>query len=138
MTLREMNLRVFAGEPLPQPFFQPRFEPWFHWHRIFGRLPAEVEARGLRGLYEDLGVSMRYMEYYTGAPKPVVRELDLGVREITQGRRRTIVYETPARRARRGAGVHGRPHVAHGELSRAYPRRSRAPALALRARAVPL
>jgi hypothetical protein len=95
MTLREMNLRVFRGERLPHPFFQPRFEPWFHWHRIFERLPAEVERRGVRGLYQDLGVSMRYLEYYTGAPKPVVRELDLGVRETTREGRRTVVYETP-------------------------------------------
>ncbi len=97
MTLREMNLRVFRGEPLPHPFFQPRLEPWFAWHRTFGRLSPEAEARGLLGFYADLGVSMRYMEYYTGVPKPVVRELDddVGVREVTRGKRRTIVYETP-------------------------------------------
>jgi len=92
-----MNLRIFRGQRVPHPFFQPRLEPWFHWHRIFGRLPVEFESRGLLGLYADLGVSMRYMQYYTGVPSPVVRELDgeVGSREVTRGRRRTIVYETP-------------------------------------------
>jgi hypothetical protein len=97
MTLRQATLRVFGGEPLAAPLFQPRLEPWFHWHRIFGRLPPELADRGLRGLYEDLGVSMRYMQYYTGVPHPVVRELapEVGLRELVHGDRRTIVYETP-------------------------------------------
>jgi hypothetical protein len=123
VTLREMNLRVFQGKSVPHPFFQPRLEPWFQWHRTFGRLSGEAEARGLRGLYTDLGLSMRYIQYYTGVPHPVVRELDdeVGMREITRGSRRTVVYETPA-----GELVEGRQYtVDHTWRTVDFPVRSR-------------
>ena len=43
MTFKEMNLRVFQRKPIPHVFFQPRFEPWFDWHRQFNSLPPEIE-----------------------------------------------------------------------------------------------
>jgi len=47
MNYREMNLRVFAGEPIPHVFFQPRFEPWYDWQQQFGRLPERAKSHPL-------------------------------------------------------------------------------------------
>jgi hypothetical protein len=44
MSRREMNLRVFQGEPIPHVFFQPRFEPWFDWHTQFDSLPPVLKV----------------------------------------------------------------------------------------------
>ena len=41
MTKREMNLRVFRGEPLPHVFFQPRMEPWYDWHVQMNQMPPD-------------------------------------------------------------------------------------------------
>ena len=75
MSLREMNLRVFNQEPLPHVFFQPRFEPWYGWQKKFGSMPDKYRAMGLRGLFDELYASMRYVHYNTGMPDPVVRNL---------------------------------------------------------------
>ena len=71
MTLKEMNLRVFRGEPLPHVFFQPRFEPWFDWHRQFNSLPPQLAGMSLREVYDWIGASMRTVHYYTGQPDPI-------------------------------------------------------------------
>jgi hypothetical protein len=71
MTLKEMNLRVFRGEPLPHVFFQPRFEPWFDWHRQFDSLPQQLKGMSLRDTYDLIGASMRTVHYYTGQPDPI-------------------------------------------------------------------
>ncbi len=71
MTLREMNLRVFRGDPIPHVFFQPRFEPWFAWHEQFGGLPPALQGASLRDAYDLIGASMRTVHYYTGQPDPV-------------------------------------------------------------------
>ncbi len=141
MTLREMNLRVFRGEPLPRPFFQPRLEPWFDVAPdLRPALAREPRRAGSAASTTDLGVSMRYMEYYTGVPKPVVRELDdeVGVREVTRGKRRTVVYETP-----HGELVEDREYtVDHTWRTVGFPVRTRddlrAPPLAVRAHALSL
>jgi hypothetical protein len=93
-----MNLRVFEGRSIEHPLFQPRAEPWYHWHSIFGKLPQELAERGLQGFYDDLGLSMRYMQYYTGIEGPVVENHSarLRVEEKESGGRRTRVYHTPA------------------------------------------
>jgi hypothetical protein len=36
-SFREINLRIYQGLPLPHVFFQPRFEPWYDWHRRFNQ-----------------------------------------------------------------------------------------------------
>ena len=72
MTLREMNLRVFQRKAIPHVFFQPRFEPWFDWHRQFESLPPQLEALSVRDAYDLIGASMRTVHYYTGQPDPVV------------------------------------------------------------------
>lgn len=97
MTFREMNLRVFQGLALPHVFFQPRIEPWYAWHRDVGALPERYRDASLLDLVDDLGVSMRYVHYYTPAPNPVVVEYDPAVRidEVDEGNRRTTVYHTP-------------------------------------------
>ncbi|NLE45801.1 MAG: hypothetical protein GX620_13850 [Chloroflexi bacterium] len=97
MTFREMNLNVFEGRPNSRVLFQPRVEPWYDWHRSFGSLPERYREFELREFLDDLGLSMRYMHYYTGNPDPVVRCLSPAVRVHEQfgdaiGAR---VYETP-------------------------------------------
>ena len=97
LTLREMNLRVFHGEPVPHVLFQPRLEPWYDWQRRFGSLPNEYQALGIAGFYDRLQISMRYLHYYTGVPDPISRVLspDVRVREHFTETDGTRVYETP-------------------------------------------
>lgn len=72
MTRREMNLRVFQRKPIPHVFFQPRFEPWFDWHKQFDSLPPKLDGLSLRDTYDLIGASMRTVHYYTGQPDPIV------------------------------------------------------------------
>ena len=97
MTFREMNLRVFEGQPIPHVFFQPRMEPWFDWHRSFGQLPPRYSEMTVREFYDDLDCSMRYVHYYTGMPDPVVRRFapQAKVHEEFADRAGKRVYETP-------------------------------------------
>jgi len=71
MTLKEMNLRVFRGDPVPHVFFQPRFEPWYEWHKQFDCLPQKLTDLSLREVYDMIGASMRTVHYYTGQPDPI-------------------------------------------------------------------
>lgn len=97
MTFREMNLRVFRGEPLPHVFFQPRIEPWYAWHKEFGKLPPRYADMSLLDLFDDLNVSMRYVHYYTEMPDPVVRQFDpkVRVRHHFGETERATIHETP-------------------------------------------
>jgi len=97
MTYREMNLAVFSGDPIPHPLYQPRIEPWFEWHRIFGKLPDRYRRSTVRDLYDDLDISMRYVDYYTDMPHPIERELSskVTVRSEVAGDAMTVAYETP-------------------------------------------
>ncbi len=97
MTFREMNLRVFEGKPIPHVFFQPRIEPWYVWHKEFGKLPERYRNMSLLELFDDLGVSMRYVHYYTGMPDPVVWEFSpkVKVHDKREGDEIVRVYETP-------------------------------------------
>jgi len=36
-------------------------------------LPAEFEHKTIRDVYDDLDLSMRYVDYWTGMPHPVVK-----------------------------------------------------------------
>ncbi len=71
ITNRELNLRIFQGGDVPRVLWQPRMEPWFDWHRQFESLPEEFEGMELLDVYDTLGLSMRYIHYYTGIPDPV-------------------------------------------------------------------
>lgn len=97
MTFREMNLRVFQGLPVPGVLFQPRFEPWYHWHEIFQVLPPAYAGMSVRDLYDHLGVSMRYMHYYTGVPDPVemVYAPEVKIREQFGSEEGWRIFETP-------------------------------------------
>ena len=97
MTFREMNLRVFQGKDIPYVLFQPRIEPWYDWHQKVGQLPERYRDTTLRGLFDDLHVSMRYVHYYTGMPDPVVVKYDQQVKthQVQHGDRITRVTETP-------------------------------------------
>ncbi len=66
-----MNLAVFRGDPFPGILFQPRLEPWYAWHKRFGKLPESYRDKSLLEFVDDLGVSMRYVHYETGMPDPV-------------------------------------------------------------------
>jgi len=102
MTKREMNLRVFSGEPIPHVFFQPRIEPWYAWHTQFGGLPERYADRSLLELYDDLDLSMRYVSYYTGQPDPV---------------HRTHTEEIETERRAEGDGAVIVTHTPHGDLT---------------------
>lgn len=97
MTFREMNLRVFQGKPIPHVFFQPRIEPWYDWHRTFDQLPERYKGGTILDFVDDLGVSMRYVHYYTGMPDPIVRQFDreVKIRESFEGTEGYRIYETP-------------------------------------------
>ena len=71
MTLREMNVRVFERKPIPQIFFQPRFEPWFELHEANGTLPEFFRGKTVYEAYQGLGVSMRYIHCPEGTPGPI-------------------------------------------------------------------
>jgi hypothetical protein len=94
---KEMNLRVFQRKPIPQVFFQPRIEPWFHWHSIFNKFPEGFEYSGILDLFDDLGASIRYIHYYTGMPDPIVRVFSPQVEFIRKeiNNIATNTYHTP-------------------------------------------
>jgi len=96
-TFREMNLAVFRGDPIPHPFFQPRFEPWYDWQTRFGDMPQPYRAMGIRDTYDALGCSMRYVDYYTGAPSALERTFTskVVIRRHETSSERFVVYETP-------------------------------------------
>ncbi len=79
-TRRELNLRVFRGEPVPRVLFQPRMEPWFAWQHEFGTTPEPYAEMSLLDFYDELDLSMRYVHYYTGMPDPVQRHYEDEVR----------------------------------------------------------
>lgn len=97
MTFREMNLKIFKGEPVSHVFFQPRFEPWYEWHKIFDSLPARYQDMSLLELFDYLRVSMRYIDYYTGVPHPIEDRFapEVKIREQKTDGRHIKIYETP-------------------------------------------
>jgi hypothetical protein len=97
LSFREMNRRVFAREPLPHVLYQPRMEPWFEWHRIFGVMPEPFQHMDLLGFYDACGCSMRTFQYYSGIDSPiaVIYEPDVVLHTTQKGDRRTRVFETP-------------------------------------------
>jgi hypothetical protein len=97
LTRREMNLCAFNGEPLPHVFFQPRFEPWFDWHRQFGTLPPQLEGLSLPEVYDLIDASMRTVHYYTGQPDPIEVTYDDEVRiaEEQDGEWLKLRFDTP-------------------------------------------
>jgi len=80
LTNRELNLRIFEGRDVPRVLFQPRMEPWYEWHRLFGTMPQCFAGKSLLEVYDELGLSMRYVHYYTGMPDPIERTFTEPVR----------------------------------------------------------
>jgi hypothetical protein len=97
MTYREMNLRVFQRKPIPQILFQPRIEPWFDLHRRKGDLPKDLIGLDVAGAYDALGLSMRYVHYFTGQPDPVERTFakEVRVHSKTTERGGAQIIDTP-------------------------------------------
>jgi len=98
VTKRELNLRIFRGEPVPRVLWQPRMEPWFAWHTLFGTLPECFRGMALRDVYDELDLSMRYVHFYTGMPDPVREDYAEGVhvrREVLADGDTLTVIATP-------------------------------------------
>lgn len=97
MTDRELNLAIFERRPVNRVLWQPRVEPWFYWHKIMGSLPDRYADMTVRDFYDELGLSFRYFDYYTGN-RGAVRQVwdEEPQRTVTEdGDRRTIVTHTP-------------------------------------------
>ncbi len=97
MDFREMNIRIFRGESVPYPLFQPRFEPWYAWHQTFHQMPPAYQGLSMRALFDDLHASMRYVHYYTGMPDPVrvTYTPEVEIVERFDGRAGDRIYRTP-------------------------------------------
>ncbi|MCS7254044.1 MAG: uroporphyrinogen decarboxylase family protein [Armatimonadota bacterium] len=97
MSFCQMTLNVFACQPISHVLFQPRIEPWYDWHKRFGKLPKRYEKASLLEVFDDLKVSMRYVHYYTGQPDPVVVSYSERVKIHRQfsASEGTVIYETP-------------------------------------------
>jgi hypothetical protein len=77
--------------------FQPRFEPWFAWTKQFGQVPERYRGKTIAEVYDDVGCSMRTMQYYSGIPEPIEKRFSSAVqidREATPTHK-TTVYHTP-------------------------------------------
>ncbi len=97
MTDREMNIGVFEGRKISRVLFQPRIEPWYFWHKQFGRLPEEWKDVSLLEFYDKLNLSMRYVHYYTGMPDPVKVRYTKKVKRKEEGKgdEKTTIVDTP-------------------------------------------
>jgi hypothetical protein len=97
MNYREMNLRVFQKKTIPHIFFQPRIEPWFHWHKIFQQSLGEYNFENITDLFDSLNCSMRYIHYYTGKPDPVKQTFSSTViiQEKTDQNQSVRIFTTP-------------------------------------------
>jgi hypothetical protein len=97
MNLREMNLRIFKREPVPQVFFQPRLEPWFFWHKTFKSLPERYQGMNVLELYDDIGISNRYFDHFTGMPVSLEAKYSNVVRHKSEvlGQEKLTTFETP-------------------------------------------
>ena len=97
MTKREMNLRVFERMEVPQVFFQPRIEWWYWYNKNRGTLPERYRRMSLLELFDDLDVSIRYINYFTGIPGPVKPRYSnkVKIKEKIDGQRKLIITETP-------------------------------------------
>ena len=96
MTFREMNVRVFSGEPLPHVFFQPRITSWIEFKRMQGGLdlPEDWKTRDMREIHRDLGVSMRYLMDYVPPESPIELHFDEAVEQTEEGDQRRRVRTT--------------------------------------------
>ena len=94
---REITLRIFRGENYPGVLFQPRIEPWLAQARMGGMLPVKYRHLDVFEFYEALGLSMRYIHYFTGLPDPIERSYapDVRVRYEATDRARFEIVETP-------------------------------------------
>ncbi len=97
MNFQQMNLAVFSGQHLPHVFFQPRFEPWYWWHKEFNCMPRRYEGMSLLDLYDYCHASTRTIHYYNDNPDPIVCEVDPSVKQIVHhtDTQRLTRYQTP-------------------------------------------
>jgi hypothetical protein len=99
MTKREINYNIFAGKPVPRVLFQPRIESWLHWHREVrpDLMPERYRDLDVFGFFDELDLSMRYVDYYTGFPSPIrVQQSPRVKKRIVKGAGTvTETYQTP-------------------------------------------
>ena len=96
MTFREMNVRVFNGEPLPHVFFQPRITSWIEFKRMNSGLdlPEDWKTKDMRDIHRELDVSMRYLMDYVPPESPIELLFDKEVKRIETGDQKTRVRST--------------------------------------------
>ncbi|HIE04947.1 MAG TPA: hypothetical protein EYP61_09330 [Candidatus Latescibacteria bacterium] len=96
MTKREMNIKVLKGEGIPEVFFQPSIEWWYWYNRERGTLPERYREMELIDVFDDLDVSIRYIDYFTGLPGVVRMEHSdkVKVKEKVEGDRKFTLVET--------------------------------------------
>ncbi len=97
MTLKEMNLRVFRGDPLPHAFLQSRFEPWYAWHKQFNSLPKQLSSLSRRETCDLIVASMRTVNYDTDQPNPIglCFSEEVKISEKRDSEITTCCYHTP-------------------------------------------
>ena len=92
--MREINLNIFERKGGNEILFQPRIEWWYQWNKAWGTLPEKYRKMSLMELFDDLGVSFRYFEYYTGLPSAVgvkyTKEIKIKERERSRNERNVI------------------------------------------------
>jgi len=72
MTYKEINLKIFQRKEITDILFQPRVEPWFIWQKERNEVPLPYKEMNIFQFYDNLGISMRYFDYWTGLKSAVV------------------------------------------------------------------
>ncbi|MAE61853.1 MAG: hypothetical protein CMJ49_10925, partial [Planctomycetaceae bacterium] len=95
--MRQINLRAFQRQPVPQVLFQPRIEPWFAWHETFGSLPESCCGMNIAQVYDDLNVSRRYFAHFSGLEEPVGLRHAPCIQKSEQrdGNDKITIFQTP-------------------------------------------
>ncbi len=91
--MRELNLKIFEKKVKNQVLFQPRIEWWYQWNKVRGTLPKRYQKMSLIEVFDYLGASIRYYEYYTGLPLTVGVKYSekIKIKEKTKEKERDIV-----------------------------------------------
>ena len=95
MSFKEANLKIFEGEKMPFVLFQPRFEPWYNWHKKRDILPDEFKNSSVFEIYDKLKVSMRYLGWTGIWPIETKYAEKVKVKDEDRGNEYLIVIDTP-------------------------------------------
>lgn len=96
INFKEENLKVFKREKLKGVFFQPRIEYWYQYNKNRNTLPEKYKEKSLWDVFDDIDISIRYIDYYTGL-KPVIGirySQNVKVEIRTEGNKRYTVFSS--------------------------------------------